>query len=34
MIIKKSELKILPAKELSQGFASKFNFEEEDASLP
>ena len=33
MIIKKSELKILPAKELSQGFASKFNFEDEDASM-
>ena len=33
MIIKKSELKILPAKELSQGFASKFNFEDVDASM-
>ena len=33
MIIKKSELKLLPAKELSQGFASKFNFQDEDASM-
>lgn len=33
MIIKKSELKILPANELNQGFASKFNFEEEDALM-
>ena len=33
MIIKKSELKLLPASELYQGFASKFNFEEEDASM-
>jgi len=33
MIIKKSELKILPANELYQGFASKFNFEEEDATM-
>jgi len=33
MIIKKSELKILPANELSQGFASKFNFDEIDASM-
>ena len=33
MIIKKSELKILPANELYQGFASKFNFEEEDALM-
>ena len=33
MIIKKSELKILPAGELNQGFASKFNFEEVDAVM-
>jgi peptide deformylase len=33
MIIKKSELKILPANELYQGFASKFNFDEVDASM-
>ena len=33
MIIKKSELKILPATELNQGFASKFNFDEVDASM-
>ena len=33
MIIKKSELKILPANELNQGFASKFNFDEVDASM-
>ena len=33
MIIKKSELKILPANELNQGFASKFNFDEVDAPM-
>ena len=33
MIIKKSELKILLANELNQGFASKFNFDEVDASM-
>ena len=33
MIIKKSELKILPAGELNQGFASKFNFDTVDASM-
>ena len=33
MIIKKSELKILPATELNQGFAFKFNFDEVDASM-
>ena len=33
MIIKKSELKILPANELNQGFASKFNFDEVDALM-
>ena len=33
MIIKKCELKILPANELNQGFASKFNFDEVDASM-
>ena len=33
MIIKKSELKLLPAEELSQGFASKFNFDDVDASM-
>ena len=33
MIIKKSELKILPAEELNQGFASKFNFDDVDASM-
>jgi len=33
MIIKKSELKLLPVNELNQGFASKFNFEEQDASM-
>ena len=33
MIIKKSELKILPANELNQGFASKFNFDEVDATM-
>ena len=33
MIIKKSELKILPANELNQGFASKFNFDDVDASM-
>jgi peptide deformylase len=33
MIIKKSELKILPADELNQGIASKFNFDDVDASM-
>ena len=33
MIIKKSELKILPANELSQGFASKFDFKDVDAPM-
>ena len=33
MIIKKSEVKILPAGELNQGFASKFNFDTVDASM-
>jgi len=33
MIIKKSELKLVPANELNQGFASKFNFDEVDASM-
>ena len=33
MIIKKSELKILPVTELNQGFASKFNFDEVDALM-
>ena len=33
MIIKKSELKILPAGELNQGFASKFSFDDVDASM-
>ena len=33
MIIKKSELKIIPADQLSKGFASKFNFEDVDASM-
>ena len=33
MIIKKSELKIIPAEQLSKGFASKFNFEDVDASM-
>jgi peptide deformylase len=33
MIIKKSELKILPANELYQGFTSKFKFDEVDASM-
>ena len=33
MIIKKSELKILPANELNQVFASKFNFDDVDASM-
>ena len=33
MIIKKSELKILPAGELNQGLASKFNFDTVDASM-
>jgi peptide deformylase len=33
MIIKKSELKLLPAEEINQGFASKFNFDEVDASM-
>ena len=33
MIIKKSELKLLSVNELNQGFASKFNFEEQDASM-
>ena len=33
MIIKKSELKILPVNELNPGFASKFNFDEVDASM-
>ena len=33
MIIKKSELKIIPADQLSKGFASKFNFEDDDASM-
>jgi peptide deformylase len=33
MIIKKSELKIVPASELKEGFASKFNFDGEDASM-
>ena len=33
MIIKKSDLKIIPADQLSKGFASKFNFEDDDASM-
>ena len=33
MIIKKSELKILPANELKEGFASKVNFDGVDASM-
>ena len=33
MIIKKSELKILPAGELNPGFASKFSFDDVDASM-
>jgi peptide deformylase len=33
MIIKKSELKLIPAEVLSQGFASRFNFDEVDASM-
>ena len=33
MIIKKSELKILPANELNQGFASKFDFNDVDAPM-
>jgi len=33
MIIKKSELKLLPAEQLNQGVASKFNFDEVDASM-
>ena len=33
MIIKKSDLKIIPAEQLSKGFASKFNFEDVDASM-
>ena len=33
MIIKKSDLKIIPADQLSKGFASKFNFEDIDASM-
>ena len=33
MIIKRSELKILPVNELNPGFASKFNFDEVDASM-
>ena len=33
MIIKKSDLKIIPADQLSKGFASKFNFEDVDASM-
>ena len=33
MIIKKSELKIVPAEQLSKGLASKFNFEDVDASM-
>ena len=33
MIIKKSELKLLSVKELDQGFASKFKFEDVDASM-
>ena len=33
MIIKKSELKLKPAEQLNQGFASKFNFEDVDASM-
>ena len=33
MIIKKSDIKLKPANELSQGFASKFNFEEVDAPM-
>jgi peptide deformylase len=33
MIIKKSEVKLVPAGELNQGFASKFNFNDIDASM-
>ena len=33
MIIKKSDLKIIPAEQLSKGLASKFNFEDVDASM-
>ena len=33
MIIKKSDLKIIPADQLIKGFASKFNFEDVDASM-
>ena len=33
MIIKKSELKIVPAEQLNKGLASKFNFEDVDASM-
>jgi len=33
MIIKKSELKLLPSNELSQKIASKFNFEDVDAEM-
>ena len=33
MIIKKSDLKIIPAEQLIKGFASKFNFEDVDASM-
>jgi len=33
MIIKKSELKLLPEEQLNQGVASKFNFDEVDASM-
>jgi peptide deformylase len=33
MIIKKSELKLLPAEDLNQGFASKFNYDDVDASM-
>ena len=33
MIIKKSELKLIPEEQLNQGFASKFNFEDVDASM-
>ena len=33
MIIKKSELKLIPAEQLNQVLASKFNFEDVDASM-
>ena len=33
MIIKKSEIKLIPVSELSQKFASKFNFKEIDAEM-